>query len=70
MADEIAVGVPERTQVELRLKPAGRLGVIEQEVIAPPEFFGVCVEIAKVFPKLKGAFSYSGDGAGALTVIV
>ena len=44
----IAVGVPEITPVEVsRDKPAGRVGVTDQDVTVPPDEVGVAGVIAR-----------------------
>ena len=41
VCEDVEVGVPEITQDEDRLRPAGREGVTEQEVIVEPVFVGL-----------------------------
>ena len=53
--EEIAVGVPEISPVEVeKERPAGTAGEIDQDVTAPPLEVGVAVVIAESFVKVNG----------------
>tara|TARA_B100000902_G_scaffold159268_1_gene155179 strand:- start:42 stop:308 length:267 start_codon:yes stop_codon:yes gene_type:complete len=52
VADEVAVGVPEISPVEVsKAKPDGSVGVIDQEVTVPPLELGDAVDIVASFAK-------------------
>ena len=53
--EERAVGVPEISPFDVeKVRPAGSVGVIAQEVTAPPKADGVAVVIAVPFVSVKG----------------
>ena len=68
----IAVGVPEIAPVEVsKDKPAGSVGVTDQEVIAPPLAVGVAVVMVTSFVNEKGLPLKATDaGAASLTTMV
>ena len=60
--EEIAVGVPEISPFEVeKVRPAGSVGMISQEVTAPPEADGVAVVIAVPFVRVNGLPLYETE---------
>ena len=60
--EEIAVGVPEISPFEVeKVRPAGSVGTIAQEVTAPPEADGVAVVIAVPFVRVNGLPLYETE---------
>ena len=70
--EEIAVGVPEISPFEVeKVRPAGSVGMIAQEVTAPPEADGVAVVIAVPFVRVNGLPLYETEcGARSFTWMV
>jgi len=67
----IAVGVPLISPFEVsNVKPAGSVGVTDQEVTVPPLEVGAAVVIAVPFVRVNGLLLYATDGATSLTVMV
>lgn len=61
--DDTAVGVPEKTPVEVeKLMPEGKAGDMDHDVAAPPEFEGVNVVIAEFTVPLIEDGEYEIDG--------
>jgi hypothetical protein len=69
--DVIAVGVPLISPFDVSNdKPAGSVGVIDQEVTVPPLEVGAAVVMAVPFVKVNGLPLYAMAGAASLTVMV
>ena len=60
--EEIAVGVPEISPFEVeKVRPAGSVGMMAQEVTAPPETDGVVAVIAVPFVSVNGLLLYETE---------
>ena len=71
VADVTAVGVPEILPVlEVKPRPVGRAGLIDQPEAGPPTFVGISAAMATDCVKVTDAFGYEMSGAASDAVTV